>query len=71
MSATLVLDQDYGTQTGAPTRGTSTDLNIADVNWMNSGDTTNTYSSFPISSAIPELYVNKCSMVTVFFAAPL
>jgi hypothetical protein len=50
MAATFAFDQDYGTQTGSPTRGTSTETGIADVNWMNSGTPTNTYSSYPITA---------------------
>jgi len=50
MAATFAFDQDYGTQTGSPTRGTSQETGIADVNWMNNGDPTQTYSSFPITA---------------------
>lgn len=49
-AATFAFDQDYGAATGSPARGTSQETGIADFNWMNSGDPTNTYSSFPISA---------------------
>lgn len=49
MAATFAFDTDYGTQTGSPTRGTSTEAGSTDVNWMNNGDPTQTYSSYPIT----------------------
>lgn len=50
MAATFAFDTDYGTQTGSPTRGTSTEAGSPDVNWCNNGDPTSTYSSFPITA---------------------
>lgn len=50
MAATFAFDIDYGTQTGSPTRGTSQATGISTNNWMNNGDPTQTYSSFPITA---------------------
>lgn len=50
MAATFAFDEDYGTQTGSPTRGTSTAAGITNVNWSNNGDPTTTYSSNPITA---------------------
>lgn len=50
MAATFAFDVDYGTQTGSPTRGTSTESGATDTNWQNSGDPTATYSSNPITA---------------------
>lgn len=49
MAATFAFDTDYGTQTGSPTRGTSTEAGSTECNWMNNGDPTQTYSSYPIT----------------------
>lgn len=49
MAATFAWDEDYGTQTGSPTRGTSTAAGITNVNWSNNSDPTTTYSANPIT----------------------
>lgn len=49
MAATFAFDTDYGTQTGSPTRGTSTEAGSTECNWMNNADPTQTYSSYPIT----------------------
>lgn len=49
MAATFAFDTDYGTQTGSPTRGTSTETGSTECNWMNNADPTQTYSSYPIT----------------------
>lgn len=50
MAATFAFDTDYGTQTGSPTRGTSTEAGSANVDWSNSGDPTIAYSTNPITA---------------------
>lgn len=50
MAATYAWDTDYGTQTGSPTRGTSTEAGSTETNWQNNGDPTQTYSSNPITA---------------------
>lgn len=50
MAATFAFDTDYGTQTGSPTRGTSTEAGSPDVNWCNNGDPTTVYSTAPITA---------------------
>lgn len=49
MAATFAFDTDYGTQTGSPTRGTSTETGSTECNWMNNADPTQTYSAYPIT----------------------
>ena len=50
MAATFAFDIDYGTATGSPARGTSTETGATDVNWSNNGDPTTVYSSNPITA---------------------
>lgn len=50
MAATFAWDEDYGTQTGSPTRGTSQTTGITNVNWSNNSDPTTVYSSNPITA---------------------
>src|SRR3954452_767053 len=50
MSATFAFDEDYGTQTGSPLRGTSTQAGTTNTNWSNSNDPTITYSTNPITA---------------------
>lgn len=50
MAATFAWDEDYGTQTGSPLRGTSTATGVGNVNWKNSGVPSDVYSSFPITA---------------------
>ena len=48
MSATFEFEEDTGTQTGSPLKGTTRTAAVTDVNWKNSGVQTDAYSSFPI-----------------------
>ena len=50
MAATFAFDEDYGAQTGSPTRGTSQTTGITNVNWSNNSDPTTVYSSNPITA---------------------
>lgn len=49
MAATFAWDRDHGTQTGSPTRGTTTSTGVADVNWKNSDTEATAYSAAPIT----------------------
>lgn len=48
MVATCVWDEDTGTQTGSPLKGTTRTGNVTDVNWKNSGVQGDAYGSYPI-----------------------
>ncbi len=50
MAATFEFEEDTGTQTGSPTKGTTRTTAVTDVNWKNSGTQSDVYSSFPISA---------------------
>lgn len=50
MAATFAFDEDTGTQTGSPTKGTTRTGGVTDVNWKNSGVQGDAYSSFPITA---------------------
>ncbi len=50
MAATFEFDEDTGTQTGSPLKGTTRTHGVTDVNWKNSGVQTDVYSSFPITA---------------------
>lgn len=50
MAATFAWDRDHGTQTGSPTRGTTTSTSVSDVNWKNSDTEATAYSSAPITA---------------------
>ncbi len=49
-AATFAWDEDTGTQTGSPTRGTTVTGGVTDVNWKNSGVQGDAYSAFPITA---------------------
>jgi hypothetical protein len=49
MAATFAWDRDHGTQTGTPTRGTTTSTGVTDVNWKNSDTEATDYSAAPIT----------------------
>ncbi len=49
-SATVVLDEDTGTSTGSPAKGTTRTPNVTDVNWKNSGTQATLYSAAPITA---------------------
>lgn len=48
-AATFDWQEDTGTQTGSPAKGTTRTTGVTDVNWKNSGTQTDAYSSFPIT----------------------
>lgn len=48
MAATFEFEEDTGTATGSPAKGTTRTGAITDVNWKNSGVQTDVYSSFPV-----------------------
>lgn len=50
MAATFAFDEDHGTQTGSPTRGTTTSAGVTEVNWKNVDDSSTAYSSSPITA---------------------
>ncbi|HYD35548.1 MAG TPA: hypothetical protein VD999_05750 [Vitreimonas sp.] len=50
MAATFAFDRDHGTQTGSPTRGTTTSAGVTDVNWKNSDTEATAYSAAPITA---------------------
>lgn len=50
MAATFEFDEDTGTATGSPAKGTTRTTNVTNVNWKNSGVQTDVYSSFPITA---------------------
>lgn len=49
MSATFAWDEDTGTQTGSPLKGTTRTGGVTDTNWKNSGTQGDAYSDFPIT----------------------
>jgi hypothetical protein len=49
-AATFAFDEQYGTQTGSPLGGTSTQTGTGNNNWSNSNDPTVTYSTNPITA---------------------
>lgn len=50
MAATFDWQEDTGTATGSPAKGTTRTTGITDVNWKNSGTQADAYSSFPITA---------------------
>ncbi len=48
MAATFAWDEDTGTQTGSPLKGTTRTGGVTDTNWKNSGVQGDAYTSFPI-----------------------
>jgi hypothetical protein len=50
MSATFEFEEDNGTQTGSPLKGTSRTAARTEVNWKNIDDSTTAYSSSPITA---------------------
>jgi hypothetical protein len=50
MAATFAFDRDHGTQTGSPTRGTTTSTGVTDVNWKNTDTEATAYSAAPITA---------------------
>lgn len=50
MSATFDWEEDNGTATGSPPKGTTRTTGRTDVNWKNIDDSTTTYSSSPITA---------------------
>lgn len=52
MAATYVWEEDTGTTTGSPAKGTTRTNPATDANWKNSGVVTDAYSSFPITAGL-------------------
>jgi hypothetical protein len=50
MAATFAFNEDTGTQTGSPTKGTTRTNPATDANWKNSGVVTDAYSAYPITA---------------------
>ena len=50
MAATFEFDEDTGTQTGSPLKGTTRTHGVTNVNWKNSGVISDVYSDFPITA---------------------
>lgn len=49
-AATFDWQEDTGTQTGSPTKGTTRTTGVTDVNWKNSGTQGTAYSAAPITA---------------------
>lgn len=52
MAATFAWDEDTGTQTGSPTKGTTRTAGVTDVNWKNSGVQGTAYTAAPITAGL-------------------
>jgi hypothetical protein len=50
MAATFDWQEDTGTQTGSPTKGTTRTTGVTDVNWKNSGTQGTAYTAAPITA---------------------
>jgi hypothetical protein len=50
MAATFEWNEDTGTQTGSPLKGTTRSTAVTNVNWKNSGVYADVYSSYPITA---------------------
>jgi hypothetical protein len=50
MAATFTFDEDTGSATGSPAKGTTRTSPATDVNWKNSGVVTNAYGTYPITA---------------------
>jgi hypothetical protein len=50
MAATYTWNEDTGTSTGSPAKGTTRTSPATDANWKNSGVVTDVYSSYPITA---------------------
>jgi hypothetical protein len=50
MAATFDWQEDTGTQTGSPLKGTTRTTGVTDVNWKNSGTQGTAYSAAPITA---------------------
>jgi hypothetical protein len=50
MAATYAWNEDTGTATGSPAKGTTRTNPATDANWKNSGVVTDVYSSYPITA---------------------
>lgn len=50
MAATFEYNEDNGTQTGSPLKGTTRNTAVTQVNWKNTDDVATAYSSSPITA---------------------
>lgn len=50
MAATFEFNEDNGTQTGSPLKGTTRTTAVTQVNWKNTDDVATAYSSSPITA---------------------
>lgn len=50
MAATFDWNEDTGTQTGSPAKGTTRSTGVTQVNWKNSGVYADAYSAYPITA---------------------
>lgn len=50
MAATFEFNEDNGTQTGSPSKGTTRNTAVTQANWKNADDVSTTYSSSPITA---------------------
>lgn len=50
MAATFEYNEDHGTQTGSPLKGTTRSTAVTECNWKNIDDSTTAYSSSPITA---------------------
>ncbi len=50
MAATFEYNEDHGTQTGSPLKGTTRSTAVTEVNWKNIDDSTTAYTASPITA---------------------
>lgn len=50
MAATFEYNEDHGTQTGSPLKGTTRSTAVTEVNWKNIDDSTTAYTGSPITA---------------------
>lgn len=67
MAATFDWQEDNGTQTGSPTKGTTRTTTRTEVNWKNVDDSTTAYSSSPITSGNNSYQKNQFGKFTGTF----
>ena len=50
MAATFEFNEDNGTQTGSPLKGTTRNTTVTQQNWKNIDDVASSYASYPVSA---------------------
>ena len=67
MAATFEFNEDHGTQTGSPLKGTTRSTAVVEVNWKNIDDSTTAYSSSPIVAGNNSFTKYQCGKFTGSF----